>query len=63
GVLTKPDTPGTRAIHQRHKWVEIIQPRSEAHTLRHGFYCVCLPHHAKRAQRLNRKPVLLNFST
>ncbi|KAG1727762.1 P-loop containing nucleoside triphosphate hydrolase protein [Suillus paluster] len=39
GVLTKPDTLGVGAINQRRKWVEIIEGRSEEHTLRHGFYC------------------------
>ncbi|KAG1852536.1 hypothetical protein F4604DRAFT_1933686 [Suillus subluteus] len=41
GVLTKPDTLGAGAINQRRKWVEIIEGRSEDHTLRHGFYCAC----------------------
>ncbi|KAG2355058.1 P-loop containing nucleoside triphosphate hydrolase protein [Suillus spraguei] len=54
GVLTKPDTLGAGAINQRHKWVEIIDGRSEEHTLRHGFYCVRLPDDAERAQRLSR---------
>ncbi|KAG2337542.1 hypothetical protein BDR05DRAFT_1063225 [Suillus weaverae] len=54
GVLTKPDTLGTGAINQRRKWVEIIEGRSEEHTLRHGFYCVRLPDDAERAQRLSR---------
>ncbi|KAG1876589.1 P-loop containing nucleoside triphosphate hydrolase protein [Suillus subalutaceus] len=54
GVLTKPDTLGTGAISQRRKWVEIIEGRSEEHTLRHGFYCVRLPDDAERAQRLSR---------
>ncbi|KAG1834900.1 P-loop containing nucleoside triphosphate hydrolase protein [Suillus variegatus] len=54
GVLTKPDTLGVGAINQRRKWVEIIEGRSEDHTLRHGFYCVRLPDDAERAQRLSR---------
>ncbi|KAG1745129.1 P-loop containing nucleoside triphosphate hydrolase protein, partial [Suillus paluster] len=54
GVLTKPDTLGVGAINQRRKWVEIIEGRSEEHTLRHGFYCVRLPDDAERAQRLSR---------
>ncbi|KAG2036974.1 P-loop containing nucleoside triphosphate hydrolase protein [Suillus americanus] len=54
GVLTKPDTLGTGAINQRRKWIEIIEGRSEEHTLRHGFYCVRLPDDAERAQRLSR---------
>ncbi|KAG2131413.1 P-loop containing nucleoside triphosphate hydrolase protein [Suillus bovinus] len=54
GVLTKPDTLGTGAINQRRKWVEIIEGRSEEHTLRHGFYCVRLPDDSERAQRLSR---------
>ncbi|KAG1824557.1 P-loop containing nucleoside triphosphate hydrolase protein [Suillus subaureus] len=54
GVLTKPDTLGAGAINQRRKWVEIIEGRSEDHTLRHGFYCVRLPDDAERAQRLSR---------
>ncbi|KAG2743383.1 hypothetical protein P692DRAFT_201171206 [Suillus brevipes Sb2] len=54
GVLTKPDTLGDGAINQRRKWVEIIEGRSEDHTLRHGFYCVRLPDDAERAQRLSR---------
>ncbi|KAG1834946.1 P-loop containing nucleoside triphosphate hydrolase protein [Suillus subluteus] len=54
GVLTKPDTLGTGAISQRRKWVEIIEGRSEEHTLRYGFYCVRLPDDAERAQRLSR---------
>ncbi|KAG2141892.1 P-loop containing nucleoside triphosphate hydrolase protein [Suillus clintonianus] len=54
GVLTKPDTLGAGAINQRRKWVEIIEGRSEEHTLRHGFYCVRLPDDAERAQRLSR---------
>ncbi|KAG1896029.1 P-loop containing nucleoside triphosphate hydrolase protein [Suillus fuscotomentosus] len=54
GVLTKPDTLGTGAINQRRKWVEIIEGRSEEHTLMHGFYCVRLPDDSERAQRLSR---------
>ncbi|KAG2113719.1 P-loop containing nucleoside triphosphate hydrolase protein [Suillus discolor] len=54
GVLTKPDTLGTGAINQRRKWVEIIEGRSEEHTLTHGFYCVRLPDDSERAQRLSR---------
>ncbi|KAG1742200.1 P-loop containing nucleoside triphosphate hydrolase protein [Suillus lakei] len=54
GVLTKPDTLGTGAITQCHKWVEIIEGRSEEHTLRHGFYCVRLPDDVERAQHLSR---------
>ncbi|KAG1878984.1 P-loop containing nucleoside triphosphate hydrolase protein [Suillus subluteus] len=54
GVLTKPDTLGAGAINQRRKWVEIIEGRSEDHTLRHGFYCVRLPDDAERTQRLSR---------
>ncbi|KAG1785552.1 P-loop containing nucleoside triphosphate hydrolase protein [Suillus plorans] len=54
GVLTKPDTLGTGAINQRRKWVEIIEGRSEEHTLKHGFYCVRLPDDSERAQRLSR---------
>ncbi|KAG0709293.1 hypothetical protein DFH29DRAFT_224076 [Suillus ampliporus] len=54
GVLTKPDTLGAGAINQRRKWVEIIEGRSEDHTLRHGFYCVRLPDDAERAQHLSR---------
>ncbi|KAG2153903.1 P-loop containing nucleoside triphosphate hydrolase protein [Suillus clintonianus] len=54
GVLTKPDTLGTGAINQRRKWVEIIEGRSDDHTLRHGFYCVRLPDDAERALRLSR---------
>ncbi|KAG2148944.1 P-loop containing nucleoside triphosphate hydrolase protein [Suillus clintonianus] len=54
GVLTKPDTLGAGAINQRRKWVEIIEGRSEDHTLRHGFYCVRLPDDAERTQHLSR---------
>ncbi|KAG2129046.1 P-loop containing nucleoside triphosphate hydrolase protein [Suillus bovinus] len=54
GVLTKPDTLGVGAINQRRRWVEIIEGRSQDHTLRHGFYCVRLPDDAERAQRLSR---------
>jgi GTPase SAR1 family protein len=54
GVLTKPDTLGTGAINQRRRWVEIIEGRSEDHTLRHGFYCVRLPDDVERGQHLSR---------
>ncbi|KAG2066550.1 hypothetical protein BDR04DRAFT_1129964 [Suillus decipiens] len=54
GILTKSDMLSTGAINQRHKWVEIIEGRSQEHTLRHGFYCVRLPDDAERAQRLSR---------
>jgi thymidylate synthase ThyX len=54
GVLTKPDTLGVGAINQRRRWVDIIEGRSEDHTLRHGFYCVRLPDDAERGQHLSR---------
>jgi thymidylate synthase ThyX len=54
GVLTKPDTLGVGAINQRRRWVDIIEGRSEDHTLRHGFYCVRLPDDVERGQHLSR---------
>lgn len=47
--MTKPDTLGPGSIKAKDLWLDIMEGRSQAHYLRHGYYCTRQPDDADRA--------------
>ena len=47
--MTKPDTLGPGSIKAKALWLDILEGRSQAHHLRHGYYCTRQPDDAERA--------------